>query len=706
VAWYSKEKDKAEDAWYEQKRKLPTSEEKASYEKEYVYGSHLQPGLERSPTYLTPREREVEEGKGQQLYEQSLEERSGILVRGEERRITEQQYQERLAGIQARGVQGPVSFNEMSQRLIGIHESLVIQEYHQKGYELVGRTETELLFQPVQKNVFVSTSLFGPKMLWVSEATGEHFEQITPTLRVKLEQGWTPSPHEQSAFLGLSLVSAVALPVAIPKLAIGAFAGIGVGETAKYGLTGQHLTVEEIIGAASVGEFVGLVAMSTGRAVQAKVQPKASEWLTEQYREGFTGGFAKEQFGFEAEFGFQKGAEAIDIPVSQWKGWSERIVMRLTGARPYIAGGEISIPVMEAVSKTGVISGVSKGAAFTDIGWELSVSPRMGGVMLTKWPTVTTPKALELFFGIGEELIPFSLIKSEGETLGFEKTILKRYDKGWEPIEKGLPPSMLDESYYPKVGFLDAPLKDVNVRGATSWTKWPSTRSLMEEQKLLPFVTQTQLTRMGIFPYVPDMNVGLAASKSLGPALLATMGFSLLPMSRSQPRQGLLAIPRLTTMPKLEPAIKLKLPSFEEPFEIQRLKMLPQLYPVQRQKKRAVPILGSMVGLEPLLTETVSVPALALDVPQMTRQEQKQLLIPMLKMPTPYLQKQTPSFPTYPSRIPSMREPNLKGLGGGLFGKWFMRSHAIPTDKQIMRELGFGTRKKSIKRKGGTRRKR
>jgi hypothetical protein len=167
-------RDKAEEAWYQQKRKPLTPEEMATYEREYVYGSHLQPGLERSPTYLTPRERQVQEGKGQQLYEQSLAQRSGVLVGAEERSIAEQQYQERLAGIQARGVQGPVSFEEMSQRLIGIHEGLVIQEYHQKGYELVGRTETELLFQPIDKKVFVSTSLFGPKMLWVSETTADH----------------------------------------------------------------------------------------------------------------------------------------------------------------------------------------------------------------------------------------------------------------------------------------------------------------------------------------------------------------------------------------------------------------------------------------------------------------------------------------------------------------------------------------------------
>lgn len=67
------------------------------YAKKYVYGSHLQPGLERSPGYLTPREREIFEGgpeKVEQLYAESLEEMSGILVRKEVKTIIEEQAQE------------------------------------------------------------------------------------------------------------------------------------------------------------------------------------------------------------------------------------------------------------------------------------------------------------------------------------------------------------------------------------------------------------------------------------------------------------------------------------------------------------------------------------------------------------------------------------------------------------------------------------
>lgn len=142
--WYPKEHgDKAEEAGYEQKRKPPTPEETAQYEKEYVYGSHLQPGLERSPTYLTPREREVQEGKGQQLYEKSIEERSGIAVRAEQRKIGEQQYQERLNQIPARGVQGPVPFGALAEQSWQI---AVKSDVQLRG--MVQRAQSRLVMQP------------------------------------------------------------------------------------------------------------------------------------------------------------------------------------------------------------------------------------------------------------------------------------------------------------------------------------------------------------------------------------------------------------------------------------------------------------------------------------------------------------------------------------------------------------------------------
>lgn len=419
-----------------------------------------------------------------------------------------------------------------------------------------------------------------------------------------------------------------------------------------------------------VGRFTGEAMMLAGTA-------EAFSWVTKGTVSPLRGPVEKWLMK-----SYEKQAKGA-LELGKVPSWSlkQKLVMKLTGITPNLARGEVSFPVVETVSKTGAISGLPKGLPFTDIGWELAEAPRMGGVMITKMPSATTPKALQVFFGIGEELIPFGKIKGEGETLGLEKSIAKG-----EPMEKGLPSSMLEESYYPKVGGFDVTVKDVNVRGATSWTKWPTTRSLVEEQKLLPFVTQTQVTRLGIHPYIPDMTVG-AASKGLSQVLGA--GIGLLPKAL----QRQVATPKLESLPKLEPEIKLKLPSFEEPFEVQKLKRFPQLYLSQKQRKRAIPILAPMIGLEPL-TKTVSVPALKLGVPQAT----KQLLTPIFKMPTPTLT--IPSFPAFPSVSGRSRSGEDSGrLGGGLFGRWFTRSHAIPTSKQIMRELGFGTRKRRSARR-------
>jgi len=91
-----------------------------------------------------------------------------------------------------------------------------------------------------------------------------------------------------------------------------------------------------------------------------------------------------------------------------------------------------------------------------------------------------------------------------------------------------------------------------------------------------------------------------------------------------------------------------------------------------------------------------------------------------MAMSTPLLQKQILRVPAYPRipwlpaypripwlpaypRIPSMREPSFKRFGKGLFGKWFKREHAIPTERQIMRSLGFGMGKR---RRGAKKRRR
>jgi hypothetical protein len=291
---------------------------------------------------------------------------------------------------------------------------------------------------------------------------------------------------------------------------------------------------------------------------------------------------------------------------------TERIVMGATGIKPQLSYGEVAFPIVETVSKTGVISGVPSGLPFTDIGWELSIAPRMGGVMITKEAVETSPKALELFFGIGEELFPFGKALAEGEPLGFEKPKA-------EPVtEKGLPSSMLEEGYYPKVGGFDVTLKEVNVRGVTSWTKWPTLSELMSEQKLLPFTTQTQVTRLGITPFIPDISTNLeSASQFLGSAFMLGLGTTLLSKPSQQPK----ASERLTT------------------FQVPSLKSLTELDSALMEKQTQVPaLISSLVSMQvtkQIQTQIqIQVPKTSLKTP-FTFDFPKDFSMPKMWMPKP-----------------------------------------------------------------------
>jgi len=384
------------------------------------------------------------------------------------------------------------------------------------------------------------------------------------------------------------------------------------------GLTsGKGALVGTLVGEAALIVIGGKVFSWVAEGTPNPIKVKATSWLSGSYEEA------------------AKAGELWQPTIT------ERLVMRVTGAKPYLAYGEVSIPVVETVSKTGVISGVPKGLPFTDIGWELTNAPRVGGVFITKEAMETSPKALELFFGIGQELIPFGKIQGEGEELGFRKETVKS-----EPIEKGLPSSMLEDSYYPKLGSFDTSLKFVDVR------------TLMGEGKLLPFTTQTQVTRMGIFPYVPDMAVG-GASKSFGSAFLVGLGVSLVPKGFSKTMQE----PKVT----FEPLIKLKQPTFEEPFEIQKLKRGFSLVPAQKEKQRMVPFVTVGLGLESL-TEAVSIQSPMLKAEQVQEPKQIQSLAQIQKQIQKQVQSLTSQFktPSVQRRATTFQLPtdaSLKGKG-------------------------------------------
>jgi hypothetical protein len=566
---------------------------------------------------------EVQEGKGQQLYERSLEERSGVLVRGEEQRIAEQQYQERLSEPQARGVQGPVSFEDMSEQAWDVAVKSDVQLRGLVERQVTSKHRTLEPERPLSR--WSELKDFGQDIANV-KANAEMSSLSRTILGL---QSQVPEVVKKYGVVGLGSPTAGlvmgAYEVAAFERLINPYAPSFV-----EGLTsGKGALVGTLVGEAALIVIGGKVFSWVIKGTPNPLKLKATSWLSGSYEEA------------------AKGGELWQPTIT------ERIVMRVTGAKPYLAYGEVSIPVVETVSKTGVISGVPRGLAFTDIGWELTNAPRMGGVFITKEAVETSPKALELFFGIGQELIPFGKIKGEGEELGFRKETLKA-----EPLEKGLPSSMLDESYYPKIGSIDIAAKEVNVRGVTAWSKWPTTRSLIEQQALLPFVTQTQVTRMGIFPYVPDMAVG-GASKSLGSAFLVGLGISLVPKGFSKTMQE----PKAT----FEPLIKLKQPMFEEPFEIQKLKRGFSLIPAQKEKQRMVPLVMVGLGLESL-TEAVSVQSPMLEVEQVQEPIQVQSLAQIQKQIQKQVQSLTSQFKTpslqrhvTPFQLPSEAQLKRKG---------------------------------------------
>jgi len=89
----------------------------------------------------------------------------------------------------------------------------------------------------------------------------------------------------------------------------------------------------------------------------------------------------------------------------------------------------------------------------------------------------------------------------------------------------------------------------------------------------------------------------------------------------------------------------------------------------------------------------------ALAQPQISKQLQKTVL----RIPTPSIPRQLPSFPSVPRfRLPEAVRDVSRGRG--LFGKWFLREHPIATPEQVAGAF-FGERvrkrKKKRRKKGG-----
>ena len=240
------------------------------------------------------------------------------------------------------------------------------------------------------------------------------------------------------------------------------------------------------------------------------------------------------------------------------------------------------------------------------------------------------------------------------------------------PIEKGLTKSLPHLFYRAgklSVGYLGKPFSFVQ-----------------REATFTPLVSQTQLTRMGVHPYMPrTISTFTKTTTRLGTQLIPLITTALL---------------HPTTPKRQERLIVMSHPAAVT-YELEKLKV-PQFLQTQQMKQREtlVPLLKPIISLKPL---TQLMPKQAL-IPR-TLQREKQTLIPSsIVLPK---QVQTPKLGTIPKMgmptpqrykpltVPLVGLPwmTLGGGGGGgtqnLWGKWFKRQHRIKTPKEVAQALGF-----------------
>ena len=460
--------------------------------------------------------------------------------------------------------------------LAGKYQPFVVPEGY-KVKELKEGTEgLEVTFEEKERQVPVSSSPLGLQMLWVKEETGEHFLRGSKGEWVKLVAGLSPSPHEMQALLGMSLVSAVALPSAIPKLAIPAVIGIGVAEAAKLRMMGQHLTVEEIIGAASVGEVIGLVGMNIAiPKVQRMLEPRASKWLTESYEES---------------------ARLMEL----WKpSLAERLVMRVTGATPKeFPTGIMGLPKMteaEALGMTNMSKFITGMEAY-----EWTEVPETVGFGLTTRAAVETAKEA-VKAGLTEG------IKQVAETLPYTVYQAGRQISLAKPMGLGFEKTPYAMGYEGKLGFVKErlpSLKDLvkEFKGETVLGSSPVAQVILGSREILP--------KLSILPELAAENL-----PKLAPAIFG-VGAILMPLQKGLQLERQVQKPKRET--KLVPLVGLKALTQQTSLSKTILTSAEAVKQTTRQKQRLEQIqIQRMLTPEELRTKMMQFPS----VPHLPREE-------------------------------------------------------------------------------------
>jgi hypothetical protein len=300
----------------------------------------------------------------------------------------------------------------------------------QVSYELP--TEQRMI-KPLNDPFGASLAVWNPSTGAMKEQIGYDPKSNAPVFAtVKYNVlGGTASPAENQALLGITVASVVAGPILMPKLLPFAIGAPAVAETVKYGATGQHLTVEETLGAASIGELVGVAALSGASLVNQKyVKPSVERSISSSYE-------AQQRANIEA---LQPGKDPWEVPDTQtWRPTPvQRLGMKVTGARVNFHMAESTFPVSSYQNSPQFMG--------NDAAFDFAIAPKASYVGLNKGllPSqasimASQSKPLPLYFGLG------------GDT--FEQLPQGDFQYVWDKPEKGLPESQLAYDYRGSLAF-------------------------------------------------------------------------------------------------------------------------------------------------------------------------------------------------------------------------------------------------------------
>jgi len=550
--------------------------------------------------------------------------------------LRQRAYEERIQASRTFGISLQEKFLGVQTKLydveLGLRELSIIQEQRVEGYEFVGKVGTELYFTPKEKKGIAESILSlpfpsykGPSLMGIISPETKKIPLTATTSEFRRITGKTV--HPLSGFAGL--IASVESPVYI----LGRLAGfrtprppptltgglIGKGLQAGVGWKSTELERTMAYGPEyAVGTIFGdiFVSYATGKAVSKVAKPlttrvtaKTQSWLTEKY--------------------IEKGPLA-------WKGWKEKAVMKVTGARPYLARGEVVLPsLIEPVSLSQLQA--------SQLSWELTQAPGVGGVWLRNIGLAPTKT----------KVLPHLIARGGAISIG----------------------------YLRELGFEEP----------------------MWKRGLLPYVTQQQVTRMGITPHIPKM-IGVTGKKGISQFLF---GMGLTTIVKARPPTKVRQLTPVTLQPiRKRKEREVLFPKFWQPtlaYTREKFRPLTIEKPKAKERERLIPILR----LPPFQIPRREVKHPILPIP---KQIPKQIPVsPQIVTQIPSVPTSTPTIPTVPSPvIPLLRLPrggrDVSRGRRGLFGLWFKREHPIKTPKEMWRTFSL-TPRKAKRRKGQKRKK-